>query len=97
YREQSHVFFVDPLDGTREYVAKNGQFVVMIGLLIDDLASLGVLYAPATDTLWCGARGAGAFRVEADGSERPIQVASVGQPEESRITVSRSRRSDRLK
>lgn len=97
YREQSHVFFVDPLDGTREYVAKNGQFVVMIGLLIDDLASLGVLYAPVTDTLWCGSRGAGAFRVEADGSERPIQVASVGQPEESRITVSRSRRSDRLK
>ena len=35
--------------------------------------------------------------MEADGSERPIQVGSVGQPEESRITVSRSRRSDRLK
>ena len=57
YREHGRVFFVDPLDGTREYVAKNGQFVVMIGLLIDDIASLGVVYAPTTDTLWCGEPG----------------------------------------
>ncbi|HTV18801.1 MAG TPA: 3'(2'),5'-bisphosphate nucleotidase CysQ, partial [Polyangiaceae bacterium] len=97
YRTQERVFFVDPLDGTREYVAKNGQFVVMIGLLIDDVASLGVVYQPTTGTLWCGARGIGAFRVDADGSERPIRVGSVTQPEESKVTVSRSRRSDPLK
>jgi 3'(2'), 5'-bisphosphate nucleotidase len=97
YREQSRVFFVDPLDGTREYVAKNGQFVVMIGLVVEELATLGVVYAPTTGTLWCGERGVGAFRVDADGSERPIQVSSVGDLENARITVSRSRRSDRLK
>lgn len=97
YREHSRVFFVDPLDGTREYVARNGQFVVMIGLLVDDLPSLGVVYAPTTDTLWCGERGAGAFRVDADGSERPIRVSSVVEPERACVTVSRSRRSDRLK
>jgi 3'(2'), 5'-bisphosphate nucleotidase len=97
YRDHARVFFVDPLDGTREYVAKNGQFVVMIGLLIDDLASLGVVYAPTTGTLWCGGRGLGAFRVDADGSERPIQVSSEVKPAGARITVTRSRRSDRLK
>ncbi len=97
YREHSRVFFVDPLDGTREYVARNGQFVVMIGLLIDDLPSLGVVYAPTTDTTWCGERGQGAFRVDADGSERPIQVSAVFEPEQACVTVSRSRRSDRLK
>lgn len=97
YREQQRVFFVDPLDGTREYVAKNGQFVVMIGLLIDDVASLGVVYQPTTGTLWCGERGVGAFRVDADGSEHVIQVGSVTQPEEAKVTVSRSRRSDSLK
>jgi 3'(2'), 5'-bisphosphate nucleotidase len=96
YREYSRVFFVDPLDGTREYVARNGQFVVMIGLLIDDLASFGVVYAPTTGTLWCGARGLGSFRVEADGSERPIQVSGVVEPAGARITVTRSRRSDHL-
>jgi 3'(2'), 5'-bisphosphate nucleotidase len=97
YREHARVFFVDPLDGTREYVAKNGQFVVMIGLLIDDVASLGVVYAPTTGTLWCGARELGAFRVEADGSECPIRVSSVAEPGAARITVTRSRRSERLK
>jgi 3'(2'), 5'-bisphosphate nucleotidase len=97
YREHARVFFVDPLDGTREYVAKNGQFVVMIGLLIDDLASLGVVYAPTTGRLWCGERGLGAFCVEADGSERPIRVSDVAEPGASRVTVTRSRRSDRLK
>jgi 3'(2'), 5'-bisphosphate nucleotidase len=97
YRAMARVFFVDPLDGTREYVAKNGQFVVMIGLLIDDLPSLGVVYAPTTDTLWCGGRGLGAFRKDADGSERPLRLGSVVDPAEARITVTRSRRSDRLK
>jgi 3'(2'), 5'-bisphosphate nucleotidase len=97
YREHARVFFVDPLDGTREYVAKNGQFVVMIGLLIDDVASLGVIYAPTTGTLWCGARGLGAFRMEADGSERPIGVSAVAELAGARITVTRSRRSESLK
>jgi 3'(2'), 5'-bisphosphate nucleotidase len=97
YRSEPRVFFVDPLDGTREYVAKNGQFVVMIGLLVNDVPSLGVVYQPTTGTLWCGARGVGAWRVDADGSEREIRVGAVAQPEEARVTVSRSRRSEHLK
>jgi 3'(2'), 5'-bisphosphate nucleotidase len=97
YREHSRVFFVDPLDGTREYGAKNGQFVVMIGLLVDDQASLGVVYAPTTDTLWCGERGVGAFRVDPGGAQRQIRVGALDAPEQARVTVSRSRRSDPLK
>ena len=96
YQNRARVFFVDPLDGTREFVAKNGQFVVMIGLLVEDLATLGVVYAPATDTLWCGERGVGAYRVGADGIEQPIRVGTVSDPTAARITVSRSRRSERL-
>lgn len=97
YRDEPRVFFVDPLDGTREYVAKNGQFVVMIGLLIGDLPSLGVVFQPTTGTLWYGARGLGAWRVEADGSERAIRVGSLEHPDQARVTISRSRRSDRLR
>jgi 3'(2'), 5'-bisphosphate nucleotidase len=90
YRQQSRVFFVDPLDGTREFVARNGQFVVMIGLLVDDVASVGVIYAPTTGTVWCGLRGIGAFRVEADGSERPILISCVTEPKAASITVTRT-------
>ena len=93
FRDHARVFFVDPLDGTREYVARNGQFVVMIGLLEEEQAALGVVYAPVTRTLWCGARGAGAYRVDADGSRRAIMVSDVVEPSQARITVSRSRRS----
>jgi 3'(2'), 5'-bisphosphate nucleotidase len=96
YQRRSRVFFVDPLDGTREFVAKNGQFVVMIGLVVETEAALGVVYAPARDTLWCGARGLGAYRVDATG-ERQIHVGAVGDSSAARITVSRSRRSDALK
>jgi 3'(2'), 5'-bisphosphate nucleotidase len=97
YRDHERVFFVDPLDGTREYVAQNGQFVVMIGLLEGDVATLGVVYAPTTGTLWCGGRGLGAFRRDADGSERSVQVTGVGAPEQARLCVSRSRRSERMR
>jgi 3'(2'), 5'-bisphosphate nucleotidase len=96
YEQKSRVFFVDPLDGTREFVAKNGQFVVMIGLVVDTEAALGVVYAPARDALWYGARGVGAFRVDARG-QRPLHVGAVHEPTAARITVSRSRRSEALK
>jgi 3'(2'), 5'-bisphosphate nucleotidase len=95
YQQRARVFFVDPLDGTREFVARNGQFVVMIGLVVENEAALGVVYAPARDALWCGARGVGAFRVDARG-EHALQVGAVSDPRESRITVSRSRRSEPL-
>lgn len=97
YRDHDRVFFVDPLDGTREYVAQNGQFVVMIGLLEGETATLGVVYAPTTGTLWCGGRGLGAFRRDADGREQPLHVTGVSEPEQARLTVSRSRRSDRMR
>lgn len=97
YRDHERVFFVDPLDGTREYVAQNGQFVVMIGLLEGATATLGVVYAPATGTLWCGTRGLGAFRRAADGSEQAIRVTTVSAPEQARLTVSRSRRSELMR
>jgi 3'(2'), 5'-bisphosphate nucleotidase len=97
YQERARVFFVDPLDGTREFVARNGQFVVMIGLLVDDRPTLGVVYSPVSDTLWCGAEGLGAYRIDANGKEEMIRVGEVAKPEDARITVSRSHPSEHLK
>lgn len=48
---------VDPLDGTREFLARNGEFTVNIALVADRVPVLGVVYAPATGTLWLGASG----------------------------------------
>ena len=57
FRAATRVFFVDPLDGTREFVKRNGEFVVMIGLLDGDRPEAGVIHAPATGESWLGVRG----------------------------------------
>ena len=84
-------FFVDPLDGTREFVAKNGEFVVMIGLAEAGRSVLGVVHAPASGVTWSGAVGVGAFR-----GETPITVVDPGSLAASRVVVSRSRVGARL-
>lgn len=48
-------WLVDPLDGTKEFIKKNGEFTVNIGLIQDGMPVLGVVYAPALDILWAGA------------------------------------------
>ena len=54
-------WLVDPLDGTREFVKKNGEFTVNIALIEDGVAVFGVVYAPALDELHYGVLGLGAF------------------------------------
>jgi 3'(2'), 5'-bisphosphate nucleotidase len=48
---------VDPLDGTKEFINRNGQFTVNIGLVVDGCAQVGVIYAPAISQIWAGIRG----------------------------------------
>lgn len=57
----SRYWLVDPLDGTREFVKKNGEFTVNIALVDGDRPVLGVVYAPAMDYLVHAERGIGAF------------------------------------
>src|SRR5690606_8097654 len=64
-------WLVDPLDGTREFIGRNGEFTVNIALVEAGRAVLGVVLAPAIDRLFAGAAGLGAFVDEA-GARRPI-------------------------
>jgi 3'(2'), 5'-bisphosphate nucleotidase len=61
-REWRRLWLVDPLDGTREFVKRNGEFTVNIALIDDGVPVLGVVQAPVTGALWHGQRGRGAFR-----------------------------------
>ena len=65
-------WLVDPLDGTREFVSRNGEFTVNIALVECGAPVLGVVYAPAIGRMFAGAAGTGAFVDDADG-RRPIQ------------------------
>src|SRR5690554_6922232 len=55
------LWLVDPLDGTREFVKRNGEFSVNIALIEDGVATFGVIQQPVTGTLWFGAPGRGAW------------------------------------
>ena len=56
-----HFWLVDPLDGTREFVQRNGEFTVNIALIEDGAPRLGVVFAPAIDRLFAGVVGQGAY------------------------------------
>jgi 3'(2'), 5'-bisphosphate nucleotidase len=69
-------WLVDPLDGTREFVARNGEFTVNIALVHGGLPVLGVVYAPALGpggVLYAGAAGQGAWREDGDGRQQPLR------------------------
>ena len=86
-------WFVDPLDGTKEFVAKNGEFCVMIGLAVDGRAALGVVVVPALDGgyLLEGRVGVGATLDDARGI-RSVHVTAESEASRARVVVSRSRR-----
>jgi 3'(2'), 5'-bisphosphate nucleotidase len=88
-REWRQLWLVDPLDGTREFVKRNGEFTVNIALVEDGEPVLGVVYAPARAVLYGAARGAGAFRRDADGSRSPIHTRATA-PATLRVLGSRS-------
>ncbi len=84
-------WLVDPLDGTREFISRNGEFTVNIGLVEDGQPVLGVVTAPAKGLAWWGAVGQGAWRREADGGVAEIRVRQ--RPQAGTVAVaSRSHR-----
>ncbi len=70
----SRFFCVDPLDGTKGFVARTGEFTVNIALVENEQAVAGVIYAPDPRLLYYGARGEGAFRALHKQEPEPIRV-----------------------
>lgn len=86
-------WLVDPLDGTKEFIKRNGEFTVNIALIEDGEPVLGVIYAPVLNKTYFAAKGEGAFVKTAD-TTKPIQVAKAGSS--VRIVGSRSHPSPEL-
>ncbi len=94
HRSTGRCWFVDPMDGTREFVDRNGMFAVQIGLAVDGEAVAGVVYAPVTRKLYVGSVG-GACTLELGGSlPRPLRVRPPpSRTAHMRLLVSRSHQS----
>jgi 3'(2'), 5'-bisphosphate nucleotidase len=82
------VWIVDPLDGTKEFLAQNGEFSIMVGLVEDGRPVLGAVYLPAPDVLYLAAEGVGAWR-EAEGRREPL-ACPTADPGAIRLVGSRS-------
>lgn len=88
---EGRYWLVDPLDGTKEFIKRNGEFTVNIALIENGKPVLGVVTAPALGTAYVAADGLGATKVDADGRRHAIRVA--GQPADAvlwRVVGSRS-------
>lgn len=81
------VWCIDPLDGTREFIARNGEFSIMVGLAIDGVAMLGVVFQPIQGLMYSGIREAGAWL-----GDTPLHASQIEAPADMRLVVSRSHR-----
>ena len=85
----SRYWLVDPLDGTKEFVSRNGEFTVNIALIEQGTPRWGLVYAPVLDKLWYGGKGIGAWCV-ADGRHEAIQTRPHDAGQVWRVVGSRN-------
>jgi 3'(2'), 5'-bisphosphate nucleotidase len=82
-------WLVDPLDGTREFISRNGEFTVNIALIENDVPVLAVVHIPVMGTTYLGQPGVGAWRIKDGAAPQPIAVAPPHQGE-LHVVASRS-------
>lgn len=94
-RHWGRLWVVDPLDGTKEFVQRNGEFTVNIALVDDHRPVLGIVHAPALERDYFACEGVGAFRSDAAAAGTPIRVTKRGNGP-ARVVGSRSHRGSSL-
>lgn len=96
FESEAVALFVDPVDGTRDFIAKNGEFCVMIGLAEAGRATVGVVLCPVfagRRHTYAAAEGIGSFLVGDDGQKHPLRVSNAADFADVRCAVSRFHRS----
>lgn len=83
-------WLVDPLDGTKEFIKRNGEFTVNIALVENGVPVLGVVYAPVLDVCYYAARDSGAFVQHGTSAAQPIRTQSSNACEPIKVVASRS-------
>jgi 3'(2'), 5'-bisphosphate nucleotidase len=74
------LWIIDPIDGTRGFAQKNGEFSVMVGFVAKGQIGVGVVLQPATDRLTYAVRGGGCWRRDGNGEPIRCRVSAVSSP-----------------
>jgi len=96
-KDWERFWLVDPLDGTKEFIKRNGEFTVNIALIEGNRPVVGVIYIPVEDRLFYGIVGEGAWCRNGKGDARPIHVRETMGEEGLVVVQSRSHPSEDLK
>jgi 3'(2'), 5'-bisphosphate nucleotidase len=94
-QQTGRIWYVDPLDGTKEFIARNGEFSIMIGLTLDTKTQLGIVYRPTEDQLFAGITDQEAW-MEHKGTRHPLQAIQAKSQTALTLVASRSHRSPKL-
>ncbi len=89
-KDYERFWVVDPLDGTKEFVKRNGEFTVNIALIENHLPVLGVVYAPVQNLTYYGGKNLGAWKQSPEGEFRFYGESEVSESEKTILVVSRS-------
>jgi 3'(2'), 5'-bisphosphate nucleotidase len=90
-------WMVDPLDGTKEFIKRNGEFTVNIALIEEKFPTAGVVYAPVLGIAYYGVEGSGAFKVEGDQGGRAERISPADYNKGTlKIVASRSHKGPAL-
>ncbi len=93
-RDYTYCWMVDPLDGTKEFLKRNGEFTVNIALIHQNEPILGVVFVPALDEMYLAVKGEGAF-LESKGERIKLEAASFSMSDPNlNVVCSRSHLSD---
>ena len=82
-RAWDRYWLIDPLDGTKEFVKRSGEFTLNVALVENGIPVFGIVHAPVLDTSWWGGQGAGAWKQEGDQQPIAISVRSLPDPEQA--------------
>src|SRR5712691_2264489 len=93
--EKDRVWLIDPMDGTKNFIQRDGDFAVQIGLAVAGESVAGVVYQPVRDVLYRAARDAGSWIEITDEPATRMQVSSENDPSNMVLASSRSHRSPR--
>lgn len=93
---KERVWLIDPMDGTKNFIQRDGDFAVQIGLAVNGESIAGVVYQPVRDVLYHARRGGGAWIEEAEKPAQRMTVSSRIRPGEMVLASSRSHRSPRM-
>jgi len=89
-KEWSRYWLVDPLDGTKEFIKKNGEFTVNIALIENNIPVFGVVHIPATGVTYVGYKSEGSFKIDKNGNRQKIYSVAPDLSKPVRVVCSRS-------